>query len=161
SFRRIKVATLIFSVPDRRKPYASSLRSWAEHSLAFEFGPCPQGVQMRESKARELSGAVPIIPIPFDDNENIDEEALRRLVEFAVSKGFSGICLPAYLSEFYKLSEPERIHVVKVAVSQAAGRLLVIAQSNHGSSRVALEMARAHVENGADLISVLVPRMFA
>ena len=116
---------------------------------------------MQEAKARELSGAVPIIPIPFDAQENVDEEALRRLVEFAVSKGFSGICLPAYLSEFYKLSEPERIHVVKIAVSQAAGRLLVIAQSNHGSSRVALEMARAHVENGADLISVLVPRMFA
>jgi len=115
---------------------------------------------MQVAKTRELNGAVPIIPIPFAHDDSIDEEALRRLVEFAVSKGFAGICLPAYASEFYKLSDEERLFVVKVAVRQAAGRLLVVAQSNHGSSRVALQMARRHVENGADLISVAVPRTF-
>jgi 4-hydroxy-tetrahydrodipicolinate synthase len=116
---------------------------------------------MQPGKAKELNAAVPVIPIPFDASENIDEEALRRLVEFAVSRGFVGVCLPAYLSEFYKLSDEERIFVVKVVVDQAAGRLLVVAQSNHGSSRVALATARKHVENGADLISIAIPRMFA
>ena len=116
---------------------------------------------MQKDKSRELSGAVPIIPIPFDAQENIDEEALRQLVEFAAGRGFAGICLPAYLSEFYKLSDQERILVVKIAVEQAAGRLLVVAQSNHGSSRLALATARTHIENGADLISVTVPRAFA
>ena len=116
---------------------------------------------MQQGKPKELAGVVPIIPIPFDREENIDEEELRRIVEFAASSGFSGICLPAYGSEFYKLSDEERLLVVKVAVQQAAGRLLVVAQSNHGSSRIALQMARKHVENGADVISVAVPRTFA
>jgi 2-keto-3-deoxy-L-arabinonate dehydratase len=116
---------------------------------------------MQPGKSKELDGAVPIVPIPFGADESIDEDTLRRLVEFAVSKGFAGVCLPAYASEFYKLSDEERVFVVKVAVNQAAGRLLVIAQSNHGSSRIALQMARKHVENGADLISVAVPRTFA
>lgn len=116
---------------------------------------------MQINKTKDLSGAVPIIPIPFDKSENIDEEALRRLVEFAASARFTGICLPAYGSEFYKLSDEERIFVVKTAVDQAAGRLQVVAQSNHGSSQVALQMARKHVENGADAISVAVPRTFA
>ena len=116
---------------------------------------------MKQAKPKQLSGAVPIIPIPFDQHENIDEEQLRGLVEFAVKRGLSGICLPAYGSEFYKLSDEERLQVVKVAVHQAAGRLLVVAQSNHGSSQVALRMARQHVENGADVISVAVPRTFA
>ena len=116
---------------------------------------------MQTGKAKELSGAVPIIPIPFRADDAIDEEALRQLVEFAANKGFAGICLPAYGSEFYKLSDEERVKVVNIAVEQAAGRSLVVAQSNHGSSRVALEMARKHVENGADIISVAVPRTFA
>jgi 2-keto-3-deoxy-L-arabinonate dehydratase len=116
---------------------------------------------MESAKGQELSGAVPIIPIPFTSDDNVDEDVLRRVVEFAVSKGFEAVCLPAYGSEFYKLSDEERIRVVRVAVEQAAGRTLVIAQSNHGSSRVALQMARKHVENGADLISVAVPRTFA
>jgi len=110
---------------------------------------------------KQLTGSVPIIPIPFDDKEEIDEEALRRLVQFCVDKRFSAICLPAYGSEFYKLSESERVRVVKIAVQQAAGRVLVIAQSNHGSSHVALELAKTHVENGADMISVALPRQFA
>jgi 2-keto-3-deoxy-L-arabinonate dehydratase len=116
---------------------------------------------MEQGKPRELGVAVPIIPIPFDQHENIDEEELRGLVEFAVKSGFTGICLPAYGSEFYKLSDEERLRVVKVAVQQAAGRLLVVAQSNHGSARMVLQTAREHVENGADVISVAVPRTFA
>ncbi len=111
--------------------------------------------------ATQLSGVVPIIPVPFDESENIDEEALRGLVEFAVVRKFSAICLPAYGSEFYKLSDAERVHVVQIAVNQAAGRTLVVAQSNHGSSRIALSTARAHIANGADLISLALPRQFA
>ena len=116
---------------------------------------------MQQRKPQNLGLAVPIIPIPFDQHENIDEEELRGLVEFAAKSGFTGICLPAYGSEFYKLSDEEKLRVVKVAVQQAAGRLLVVAQSNHGSSRMALQIAREHVENGADVISVAVPRTFA
>ncbi len=104
---------------------------------------------------------VPIIPMPFDESERVDEEALRRLVEFAVTIKLAAICLPAYGSEFYKLSEKERLRVVQVAVGQAAGRTLVVAQSNHPSSRVALSMAQAHIENGADLIGIALPRQFA
>jgi 2-keto-3-deoxy-L-arabinonate dehydratase len=113
------------------------------------------------TKRKQVTGAVPIIPTPFDANEEIDEDALRRMVEFAVASGLEAICLPAYGSEFYKLSDQEQARVVQIAVSQAAGRLRVIAQSNHGSSRIALSMARAHVESGADLISVALPRQFA
>ena len=64
---------------------------------------------MELTKPIQLVGSVPIMPIPFDAEEAIDEEALRRLVEFAVEKKFSAICLPAYGSEFYKLTEDERI----------------------------------------------------
>ncbi len=111
--------------------------------------------------AKKLSGVVPIIPVPFDESENIDEEALRGLVEFAVERGFCAICLPAYGSEFYKLSDAERIRVVQIAVNQAAGRTLIVAQSNHVSSRIALSTARTNIENGADMISLALPRTFA
>ena len=108
-----------------------------------------------------VTGVVPVIPTPFDDDGDIDRVALRRLVDFAVTCGVGAICLPAYGSEFYKLTDQERAEVVQIAVEQAAGRLLVIAQSNHGSSRAARSIARANVAAGADMISVAVPRLFA
>ena len=101
-----------------------------------------------------------MLPTPFGVDEELDTAALRRLVDFAVSAGVKAICLPAYGSEFYKLSEQERGCVVEIAVQQAAGRLAVVAQSTHGSSRVALSIARAYLQAGAELIAVGVPRQF-
>ena len=112
-------------------------------------------------KPRQVQGIVPVVPIPFREDESIDEQVLRQEIDFAAACGVSAICLPAYGSEFYKLSEEERHRVVRIAVEQGAGRLLVIAQSNHVSARVALSIARANVQAGADLVSIAIPRTFA
>jgi 2-keto-3-deoxy-L-arabinonate dehydratase len=104
---------------------------------------------------------IPVIPTPFHANEDIDEAALRRLIEFAVEIGVGAVCLPAYGSEFYKLTELERVRVVQIAVEQAAGRLLVMAQGNHISSRVVLSVAKANLDAGANLIAIAIPRQFA
>ena len=106
-------------------------------------------------------GIVPVMPIPFHDDEEIDEPALRRLVEFAVTSGVKAICLPMYGSEFYKLSDEERTRVVAVAVDQACGRVQVIGNCAHGSSRMAVSFAQANVDSGADMVSIPVPRTFS
>ncbi len=110
---------------------------------------------------KELYGVVPIIPTPFTENEDIDEEALRRLIDFAVTCKVEAVCLPAYASEFYKLTDEERIRVVKIAVEQSAGRIQIVAQSNHPSLKIAVKIARANIEAGADVIALAVPRIFA
>ena len=113
-----------------------------------------------KDNGKAIGGVVPIIPVPFDAGESVDEAALRRLIDFAVACKVDAVCLPAYGSEFYKLSEAERTGVVAVAVEQAAGRLKVVAQCNHGSSKVAAGLARSNLEAGADLVSIAVPRQF-
>lgn len=113
------------------------------------------------NRAQDISGVIPVMPIPFDADERIDEESLRRLVDFAVTCKVEAICLPAYGSEFYKLTEDERMRVVKIAIEQSAGRVLVVAQCNHGSARVASSFARSYAEAGADVVSVAIPRQFS
>jgi 2-keto-3-deoxy-L-arabinonate dehydratase len=110
---------------------------------------------------KDLSGIVPIVPTPFLENENIDENALRSLVDFAVGTGVSAVCLPAYASEFYKLTDDEKLQVVKIAVDQSAGRIQIVGQSNHPSLKVATRLAQANVKAGADCISIAVPRLFS
>lgn len=109
---------------------------------------------------KELFGVVPIIPTPFLENEEIDEPALRNLIEFAIAGGVQAVCLPAYASEFYKLSDEEKIHVVKIAIDQAAGRIQIMAQSNSPSLQIAIKLAKANVAAGASVISLAVPRIF-
>ena len=109
----------------------------------------------------EIEGIVPVVPTPFDNDGRIDEEGLRKLVDFCVAGGACAICLPAYVGEFYKLSEQERHDVVRIAVEQAAGRIPVIGQANHPSSRVALYLAHRMEASGVSMISVATPRIFA
>jgi 4-hydroxy-tetrahydrodipicolinate synthase len=110
--------------------------------------------------SKKLYGTVPIIPTPFNDDETIDEGALRNLIEFAIASELQAVCLPAYASEFYKLTDDEKLMVVRIAVDQAAGRLQIVAQSNHPSLKVAIQLAQANVAAGADVISLAVPRIF-
>ena len=109
---------------------------------------------------KELSGIVPIVPTPFTANEEVDEEALKKLIDFAIGNGTEAVCLPAYASEFYKLSDEEKLRVVKVAVEHSAGRIQIVAQSNHPSLKVASKLAQVNVEAGADVVSIAVPRIF-
>ena len=109
---------------------------------------------------RKLDGIVPIIPIPFNTDESINDSDLKRVVQFAGRNGATGMCLPAYGSEFHKLSDREREHVVAVAVEANAGAIPLIAQANHPSAMVAAATARRYQQLGADLVSVAIPRMF-
>ena len=109
----------------------------------------------------DLTGVIPIIPTPFTEDEEIDEQALRDLVEFAISIGIKAACLPAYASEFYKLTDDEKLRVVQIAVDQAKGRMQIVAQSNSASLKIAIKLAKANIESGANVISLAVPRIFS
>jgi 2-keto-3-deoxy-L-arabinonate dehydratase len=108
----------------------------------------------------KIDGIVPVIPTPFFKDETIDHEALAACVRFAADSGVAAVCLPAYGSEFYKLSEAERAKVVETAVAASGGRVPVIGQSNHPSARLAAEIAKANEARGVDLISFALPRQF-
>ena len=108
-----------------------------------------------------IDGIVPIVPVPFNEDESINHADLKRLVEFCSQSSAEAICLPAYASEFYKLTDKEREAVIGTAVEAAAKKIPVIGQANHVSSRVACEIARHYQEMGVDMISTAVPRLFA
>jgi 2-keto-3-deoxy-L-arabinonate dehydratase len=71
------------------------------------------------------------------------------------------LCLPAYASEFYKLSEDERSHAIAEAVRQSSGRIPVIGQVNTCSAKQAKDTALEAQHSGADAVSVSVPRLFS
>ena len=110
--------------------------------------------------ARKLDGIVPIVPIPFHDDESIDETSLQRVVDWVAGRKLAGMGLPAYGSEFYKLSDAERRRVVEVAIDANGGRVPLIAQANHGSAKIAAATAQLYEQAGADMISFAIPRQF-
>src|SRR3954466_3538119 len=94
--------------------------------------------------ANHINGVVPIIPIPFKADDLIDKPSLHRCVEWVSTRPMAAMCLPAYGSEFYKLSEAEREEVIGIAIEANQRRIPVITQANHGSSKVAATFARRY-----------------
>jgi len=108
-----------------------------------------------------INGIVPIVPTPFDSDEEIDWGALGNLLDFAVAAHVEAICLPAYASEFYKLAEAERKQTVVFAVEHVESRASVVAQVNYASSRQAACAAREAQADGASAVCCAVPRIFS
>ena len=109
----------------------------------------------------QINGIVPIIPTPFDAEEEIDWAALRSLLDFAAAANVEAVCLPAYASEFYKLTEAERREAIVAAVDHLKGKVPVIAQVNYPATLQAVRSVRVAQEDGASAICCAVPRMFS
>ena len=56
----------------------------------------------------KLRGAIPVMAASYHEDERLDEDGLRRQVDFAIAKGAAAVCTPGFGTEFYKLSDPER-----------------------------------------------------
>jgi 4-hydroxy-tetrahydrodipicolinate synthase len=101
-------------------------------------------------------GIFPILVTPFDGRARVDEESLRRLVEFNVAAGVHGLGV-ALGSEVFRLSEAERARVARVVVEQARGRVPVVINTGAQGTELAVESSRAAEDAGADALMVMPP----
>jgi 4-hydroxy-tetrahydrodipicolinate synthase len=73
-----------------------------------------------------FSGSIPALVTPFRDGA-FDEEAYRKLVDWQIESGSSGLVPCGTTGEASTLSNAEHHRVIEVCVEQAAGRVPVIA----------------------------------
>lgn len=106
--------------------------------------------------AKRMSGVYPILVTPFDEQARVDEDSLRRLVEFNIAAGVHGLGL-ALGSEIYKLSEAERGQVTRIVVDQVQGRIPVVVNSGAAGTDLAVLYGKAAQDQGADALMVLPP----
>ena len=103
-----------------------------------------------------IHGVVPILVTPFTPNEAIDEESLRRLVEFNLNAGVHGVGI-ALASEVFKLSEAERDQITSIVVDQVNGRVPVVINTGAPGTELAIHYSQRAQELGADALMILPP----
>ncbi len=107
-------------------------------------------------QAESMRGVFPILVTPFDEQATIDEDSLRRLVEFNLDAGVHGLGV-ALGSEVFKLSEAEREQVTRTVVHQVRGRVPVVINTGAAATDLAVLYSRMAAENGADALMVMPP----
>ncbi len=105
-----------------------------------------------------LSGVYPILVTPFDERSRIDEESVRRLVEFNLDAGVHGLGL-AMASEILKLTEAERDLLTRLVVDQVRGRVPVVVNTGGPATDVAVFYSRRAQELGADALMCQPPTL--
>jgi dihydrodipicolinate synthase/N-acetylneuraminate lyase len=107
-------------------------------------------------QANAMRGVFPILVTPFAEDGKIDEESLRRLVDFNVAAGVHGLGV-ALGSEIFKLAEAERDLVTRIVVHQVRGRVPVVINTGAPGTDLAVFYSRAAEQNGADALMILPP----
>jgi 4-hydroxy-tetrahydrodipicolinate synthase len=103
-----------------------------------------------------FSGAFTALVTPFK-NGAIDEEAYRRLIDFQIDNGVSGIVPTGSTGEAATLDQEEHLRTVEIAVNQAKGRCRVIAGTGSNSTREAIELTVGAAKLGVDAVLLASP----
>ena len=104
-----------------------------------------------------IKGVVVPILTPIDKDELIDEAKFRKQIDFVINGGMAGILVFGSNGEFYQVEEPEMERGLKIAVSQAAGRIPVYFGIGAINTKKCIRLAKMAVANGASAVSILQP----
>jgi 4-hydroxy-tetrahydrodipicolinate synthase len=101
-------------------------------------------------------GAIVAIVTPFKKGK-VDEEALRKLVEFQIKNGTDGIVPCGTTGESSTLSHEEHDRVIEVVIDAAKKRVPVIAGTGSNSTAEAIRLTRHAYKAGADGALMVCP----
>jgi 4-hydroxy-tetrahydrodipicolinate synthase len=108
----------------------------------------------------KLEGIFVPILTPFKGDGEIDNGALKRLVDYLLEAGVSGIVPCGSTGESPYLSREEMRRVIEVVVDQVNGKAPVIAGAGTMGTRDTILQARDALEAGADAALVVTPYYF-
>ena len=104
-----------------------------------------------------LTGSLVAIVTPMQDGGALDLPAFRRLIDFHVANGTSGIVAVGTTGESPTVDFDEHCLLIKTAVEHAAGRIPVMAGTGANSTAEAVELAAYAAKVGADAHLSVVP----
>jgi 4-hydroxy-tetrahydrodipicolinate synthase len=108
------------------------------------------------NRTRPFTGTYTALVTPFRGGAVAYDE-LRRLVNFQIRSGISGLVPVGTTGESPTVSHEEHLDVIRCTIEAVRGRVPVIAGTGSNSTREAIEMTRAADTAGADAFLLVAP----
>lgn len=106
---------------------------------------------------KELRGVIPPIITPVDENEKLDVEALRRVIDHVIDGGVHGVFVMGSNGEFYGVDEETYEQAIRETVIYVNKRVPVYAGIGSISTKSCIKAAKMIEAAGADAITILTP----
>ncbi|RAU51550.1 N-acetylneuraminate lyase [Pseudocitrobacter sp. RIT415] len=107
--------------------------------------------------ASNLRGVMPALLTPFDAQQKIDKESLRRLVRFNIEQGVDGVYVGGSTGEAFIQSLAEREEVLEIVAEEGKGKITLIAHVGCVSTAESQQLAAAAKRYGFDAVSAVTP----
>ena len=104
-----------------------------------------------------IKGSLVAIVTPMQEDESLDLDAFRALIDFHIEQGTDGIVVVGTTGESPTVDVQEHELLIAEAVRHVSGRLPVIAGTGGNSTREAIELAAFAKKAGADASLSVVP----
>src|SRR6266446_1909975 len=95
--------------------------------------------------------------VPFLADGRIHEHELRRMINWLIEKGVSGLYPNGSTGEFIRLSFEERKRVIQIVAEETRGRVPILAGAAEANLTMILEACRAYADLGCAAVSVTGP----
>ncbi|EEX1985492.1 N-acetylneuraminate lyase [Escherichia coli] len=105
----------------------------------------------------DLKGIMSALLTPFDAEQKLDQEGLRRLTRFNIEQGIDGLYVGGSTGEAFVQSVQERESVLEIVADEAKGKLKLIAHVGCVSTNESQSLARTANRLGYDAVSAVTP----
>ncbi|MET7637960.1 dihydrodipicolinate synthase family protein [Streptomyces sp. NPDC005438] len=102
----------------------------------------------------QLGGMISTVVTPFDQNDEVDLDLLRKEVAYLLDQGVTAICACGSTGEGHTLSLEESAAICRTVVEEVAGRVPVIGGVIQNSTAQARRYSLALKEAGVDALQV-------
>lgn len=102
-------------------------------------------------------GLFPPLITPFDEQNRVDEQALRAHVDFVIESGVDGMCAGSSTGEFMNLTREEWEAVLHITMNQANKRVPIFAGTADLSTPAAVDRSRLAERMGFDGLLIISP----
>jgi 4-hydroxy-tetrahydrodipicolinate synthase len=101
-------------------------------------------------------GLWPVMLTPFQNNNALDLEGLRRLTDMYLEAGANGLFANCLSSEMYQLTEEERLSITRTVIRQSNGRAPVAATGTFSTDTDRnVEFIRKIHDSGASVVILI------
>jgi 4-hydroxy-tetrahydrodipicolinate synthase len=109
---------------------------------------------------KQLKDIIPLIPTPITDQGKLDEAGLKKVIDFELENGSSGVGVLAAIGESYLFTRADWEAVIKVAVKHVNGQVPLMVGCPAMGTYPAVDLCKTAESLGADAILAFNPLGF-
>ena len=97
---------------------------------------------------------------PFGEDGSVNEEILRRMVDFQIDRGVDGLFPVSSVGEIVHMTQEERVRLMEIVVDQSAGRVPVTPGVGTSHPAHSIFLAQRAKELGCSAVVIAPPHFY-